>query len=459
MKIKFIAEFILALFIVSLLSFSCNDTTKPKDDNNNNGDGPSITSVNPNSTYAGYPITIIGDKFGFSKDDGYVEINGKTAVKYLYWSYTTIIAVLPADATTGKITVVVGDKTSNGVDLTINSPSTNAAPIIKGFDTNKPFPRKIFGIEGSNFGDGQNNNYVTINGVIAEVYTSWKNMKIVVEVPTGATSGDVIVYVNGQMSNAMNLEIQTDVLLLEQSLVPGGKFNMGANDEALGFNLPVHEVIITKPFYMTKYEISQAMWDEISTIEDNSYNIGEDNPVERVSWLNCCKFCNTLSIREGFKPVYTITGEEVTANWEANGYRLPTEAEWEWAARAGSDWRYGKGQDGNKGIVNNLSWHNENSGNSTHPIGQKEPNFFGLYDMLGNVKEWCWDWFDGEYYYETNNNIDPKGPSEDKDGGKSLRGGSYTEDKLKTTCSYRWGEQHTRESEYYIGFRVARNAR
>jgi formylglycine-generating enzyme len=460
MKTRIINILLFIAFTVLLMSSSCDDTTKPNPNNNNNTGGDAvITSVTNNPTYAGYPVTISGSKFGFSSENAYVSINGKKAVKYIYWSYDLIIAMLPDDASTGKLTVVVAGKSSNEYNVTINPVSTGNAPIIKAFDTNKPFVRSSFGIEGSNFGDGQNGNFVTINGILVTNISTWKDKKVVVEVPTGATSGDVIVYVNGLKSNAMYLEIQSDNILLEQVLIPGGEFMMGADDELSGFSNPKHKVIITRPFYISKYEISQGVWDEVSTISHNSYNKGPNNPVERVSWLNCCKFCNALSIREKFKSVYTITGEEVAINWDANGYRLPTEAEWELAARAGGEWRYGKGQDGANGVVSNIAWHNENSSNSTHEIGQKEPNLWGIHDMLGNVKEWCWDWFDAEYYTTSKDSIDPKGPNADSDGGKSLRGGSYTEDKVKTTCSYRWGEQHTVQSEYYIGFRVVRNAR
>lgn len=450
----------ITLLLFSIILLSCDDNPTPSNNHNNNitGDIPQITNVTANPTFASYPVIISGTNFGFSTDDVSIAINGKKFSKVIYWSFNQIIAFLPDDATTGKLIVSVNGNNSNEYNITINSASTSNPPIIKGFDTNKPFPRKTFGIEGSYFGDGQNGNFVTINGILVTTVTSWKDKKIVVEVPTGATSGDVIVYVNGQKSNAMYLEIQNDNILLEQVLIPGGKFKMGADDETAGYSSPKHTVIITKPFYISKYEISQDVWDKVSTTSHNCYNKGPQNPVERVSWLNCCKFCNELSIREGFKPVYTISGEEVTANWEANGYRLPTEAEWELAARAGSEWRYGKGRDGSNGVVSNMAWHNENAGNKTHEIGQKEPNAFGVHDMLGNVKEWCWDWFDADYYKDSKDSLDPKG-SNIQDGGKVLRGGAYTEDKLKTTCSYRWGEQHTMESEYYIGFRVVRNAR
>jgi formylglycine-generating enzyme len=458
MKNKYFISIV--ILIMAFMVFSCKESTEPNsNNNNNNGIDPLILNITPNSTYAGYPLEITGNNFGFEQNEGFVEINGEKVSKYIYWSYTKIIILIPDLIGSGKVTVTSNGKTSNGLELTIKQPSSGNPPRISFFDTDKPFVRKTVGIEGSYFGDEKNDSYVTFNGVIAYEYTSWRDKKIVAVIPTGATSGNVIVYVNGQASNPMHLDLQTDVLYLEQVLIHGGKFMMGAEDEPNAFNTPVHEVTITQPFYMSKYEITQGNWENIVfSKEHNSHNKGVDNPVERVSWIDACLFCNSLSNREGFNKVYTINGDEVLVDWEANGYRLPTEAEWELAARAGGQWKYGLGKDGQNATVHAIAWHNENADNSTHEIGLKEPNQYGLYDMLGNVSEWCWDWYDADYYSAENNNIDPKG-SYMQDAGKVLRGGSYIHDKAKTTCSYRWGWQHSRESEYYIGFRVVRNAR
>jgi formylglycine-generating enzyme required for sulfatase activity len=120
-------------------------------------------------------------------------------------------------------------------------------------------------------------------------------------------------------------------------------------------------------------------------------------PVETVSWLDAVKFCNTLSQREGLRPFYQIDGKKVgVPDWSGTGYRLPTEAEWEYACRAESTTRYSFGDD--EARLGDFGWFYGNSENKTHSVGQKQPNGFELYDMQGNVWEWCWDVYDADYY-------------------------------------------------------------
>jgi formylglycine-generating enzyme required for sulfatase activity len=147
-----------------------------------------------------------------------------------------------------------------------------------------------------------------------------------------------------------------------------------------------------KPFLLAMYPVTQDLYFTI-TQRSPSYFKGDQNPVESVSWNDAVSFCNLLSQREGLKECYSISsdGETVICDWEANGYRLPTEAEWEYACRAGaSEVRYGE--------LDKISWYNENSGDKTHEVGKKEPNAWGLYDMLGNVWEWCFDVYDESVY-------------------------------------------------------------
>ncbi len=147
-----------------------------------------------------------------------------------------------------------------------------------------------------------------------------------------------------------------------------------------------------KPFLLAKYPVTQELYFAITNKSPSAFK-GDKKPVEDVSWYDAVKFCNLLSQKEDLQECYSINhnGKEVSLNTRANGYRLPTEGEWEYACRAGnSDVRYGE--------INNIAWYNKNSENTTHAIGEKDPNAWGLYDMIGNVWEWCWDIYDDEVY-------------------------------------------------------------
>lgn len=158
-------------------------------------------------------------------------------------------------------------------------------------------------------------------------------------------------------------------------------------------------------------------------------------PVVDVSWMDAVHFCNLLTRHSGLKECYTISndGESVTCNWEAGGYRLPTEAEWQYACKAGTTgYRYGE--------LNEIAWYEENSGGIIHEVGQKLPNAWGLYDMLGNVWEWCWDLYDPNVYGSY----------------RVFRGGSWAEEArgCGATCRRR---SHPTFSIDDLGFRLARS--
>jgi formylglycine-generating enzyme required for sulfatase activity len=135
---------------------------------------------------------------------------------------------------------------------------------------------------------------------------------------------------------------------------------------------------------------------------------GDRLPVESVSWYEAVGFCNALSQKEGLPPFYAINGQWVVEvpDWNGPGYRLPTEAEWEYACRAGTTTRYSFGDDDK--ALGDYAWYSANSNSQTHPVGEKKPNRFGLHDMHGNVWEWCWDWFH-EDYYRNSPGVDPLG--------------------------------------------------
>jgi formylglycine-generating enzyme required for sulfatase activity len=184
----------------------------------------------------------------------------------------------------------------------------------------------------------------------------------------------------------------TNSIGMEFVLIPAGKFIMGAgeNDKYAEENeKPAHQVTISKPFYLGKYEVTQAQWTEVMRSNPNNYKDRND-PVVKVSWNEAQKFINQLNQNE-----------------EHKRYRLPTEAEWEYAARAGSKTMYSFGNDAER--LDEYAWYGGNSGGASHPVGQKKPNAWGLYDMHGNVYEWVQDLYE-ENYYRNSSSLDPHGP-------------------------------------------------
>jgi formylglycine-generating enzyme required for sulfatase activity len=197
--------------------------------------------------------------------------------------------------------------------------------------------------------------------------------------------------------------------------IPAGEFRMGSpgfDPDAYDDEKPQHPVRITRPFYLGACPVTQAEYQAVMGANPSYFKEQPENPVETVSWYDAVRFCNSLSEREDLRPFFTIEGERVTVpDWGGAGYRLPTEAEWEYACRAGTPTRYSFGDD--PAALGDHAWYSENSASTTHPVRQKHPNSWGLYDMHGNVWEWCWDVWDAEYYRQFTGGSpidDPSGP-------------------------------------------------
>ncbi|MEO1715239.1 MAG: SUMF1/EgtB/PvdO family nonheme iron enzyme, partial [Bacteroidota bacterium] len=177
-----------------------------------------------------------------------------------------------------------------------------------------------------------------------------------------------------------------------------------------------------------------------------------DHPLTEVSWYGAVTYCNWLSEQSGLEPAYQINGTQITVNRQANGYRLPTEAEWEYAARGGQqsrNYRYAGSND-----LGKVGWYKGNSGSNTHPVGNKAANELELYDMSGNVWEWCWDWYDEDYYSSSPKN-NPLGPL--SGSNRVVRGGSWVSDARFCRSANRDGNDPS-DCNYGVGFRLARLA-
>ena len=257
-------------------------------------------------------------------------------------------------------------------------------------------------------------------------------------------------YSSSPLANPVNDAQDRDSVNVPEGmvLVEGGTFLMGS-DDGDDDEKPVHPVIVSD-FYISKYEVTVAgfrefvdatgyrtsgekgggahvltgsKWEQKSDAswKNPYFSQADQNPVTCISLYDAVEYCNWRSRKENLKPCYTISGSNVSCNFSTNGYRLPTEAEWEFAARGGNrsiGYKYaGSNSPGD------VAWYSSNSGSKTHPVGQKQANELGLYDMSGNIWEWCWDWYD-EDYYNSSPSTDPKGASSGQ--YRVLRGGGWS---------------------------------
>jgi formylglycine-generating enzyme required for sulfatase activity len=210
--------------------------------------------------------------------------------------------------------------------------------------------------------------------------------------------------------------------------IPAGKFVMGDKDEV---DAPPHEVVVSS-FLMDKHLVTQEQYQKIMGTNPSRWK-GDKNPAEQLRWSDAVKFCNKRSELEGLQPCYDL--KTLKCNFDANGYRLPTEAEWEFACRAGTTTAYFFGDSPAK--LGDYAWFEKNSGGHPRPIGQKLPNPWGLFDMVGNVWQWCNDFYKVDYYQETPRE-NPRGPNEGQN--KVLRGGAWRFGADNSRSGYRYNE-------------------
>lgn len=190
-----------------------------------------------------------------------------------------------------------------------------------------------------------------------------------------------------------------------------------------------------EPFLLAKFPVTQDLYFEITKEMPSTFK-GNRHPVETVTWKDAVIFCNALSIREGLKPCYSLSEDkkEITFDQLANGFRMPTEAEWEYACKAETTGiRYGE--------LDSIAWYKENSEQTTHAVGQKQPNAWGLYDMLGNVWEWCSDLYDTEVYGSY----------------RIFRGGGWCDEARSIMATVRRRSHPLKFKIEDLGFRIARN--
>ena len=199
-------------------------------------------------------------------------------------------------------------------------------------------------------------------------------------------------------------------------LIAGGQCTMGVNEGAVDAK-PAH-VVRVDGFLMDEFEVTQQVYEKVVG-KSPSRQKQPQNPVEQVTWSAAARFCNARSLQEGLRPCYNTNTWE--CDFSASGYRLPTEAEWEYACRAGSGTGYYFGDNADQ--LKHFAWFEGNSQSQPHPVGQRKPNAWGLYDMSGNVWEWCNDYYGAKYYQESPTE-NPRGP---KQGEKRvLRGGAWS---------------------------------
>jgi len=374
-----------------------------------------------------------------------------------------IIKVIAKDNLNSEVEKsVTVNLTSGGTNIPVTGVSLDIASVNLTVNQTQLLTETIAPTNASN----QSVNWTSSNATIATVVTGLVTAKAVgIDTVTVTT-------VDGNKKATCVVTVTLPVIPDGFVFVEGGTFQMGQINPNIGGTgesddeQPVHTVTLSS-FYIEKHEVTQTKW--ITTMGSNPshFTSGQNRPVEMVSWYDALVYCNKRSITEGLTPCYSINGStnptiwgavptnsnttwnSVVCNWSAKGYRMPTEAEWEYAAKGGKhsqNYTYS-----GSNTISDVAWYSSNSYVETHPVGGKLPNELGIYDMSGNVYEWNWDWYwYGSYSTSAQNN--PTGVT--SGSYRVLRGGGFFD-----TNECRSAARNREDSyDYYynIGFRTVR---
>ena len=274
---------------------------------------------------------------------------------------------------------------------------------------------------------------------------------------------------DGELTDTATKIIKVYELLTGLAFVQGGTYQMGDHfSEGYSDEFPVHSVTVSD-YYIGATEITQSEWALYMSADTYNYGVGDDYPVYYVSWYEIMVYCNKRSVAEGITPCYLINGSTnpddwggvptsdnstwnaVVCNWDANGYRLPTEAEWEYASRGGihneDNYHYSGWN-----TIDIVAWYDGNNYiDGSKPVGTKSPNQLEIYDMSGNLYEWCWDWY-GDYQSDAQN--DPTGATSGT--YRVLRGGYWGDSDYYCRIASRNYDDPCHNSVIVFGFRVVR---
>lgn len=336
-----------------------------------------------------------------------------------------------------------------------SEPVTNSGePLLFKLQDSNTWYADTLTLYGENLGLPADSSYLVLNDttiIQSKDCLRWTASKIEFIVPKLPSESTIYVVVNGNtvfydsVSYYQQLSV-TAFPAFDYAFVPVGNFNMGSDEFTLSDEKPIHNVLLNASLYVSCYEVSQHLYSTMmgnnpSDLKHGSY------PVYNVTWIDAIRFCNTLSLAAGLAPAYTIIESSLYVSFDttANGWRLPTEAEWEYfsAITLNTDTD-----------INDYAWFASNSSSSPKTTGLLKPNSFGLYDVLGNVWEWCWDYYAARYY-DISPVVNPLGPATGEN--RVIRGGSCDDGKVIIRNQYRAGCL-TINKDTKIGFRIVRKA-